>query len=76
MPYEVQGGLVKHVVLLLHDALLLAEGTDSARPAHALVEVRVDGAPECCADFVQLVVSAQVGLADSAHQVNHKQEAS
>ena len=42
---EVRCGLVEKLVLLLHDGLLLAEGTDHSRAAHTLIEVAVDRAP-------------------------------
>ena len=41
----------------MKNVLLLAEGTDDCRAAHALVEVTVDGAPERAAYLVKLAVS-------------------
>ena len=46
----------------------MAEGTDDAGAAHALIEVAVDGAPESAADLVELVVSGEVGRHNFAAQ--------
>ena len=55
-------------MLLLHDGLLLTEGTDHSCAAHALIEVAVDGAPEGAANLVELVVSGEVGRHDLVAQ--------
>ena len=46
----------------------MAEGTDDAGAAHALIEVAVDGAPESAANLVELVVSREVGRHNLAAQ--------
>ena len=75
MSVEVERRLVEHLVLLNHDVLLLVEGTDDVGAAHALVEVRVDGAPQCSANFAELVVSCDPGLANFVHEVSHENKA-
>ena len=46
----------------------MAEGTNDAGAAHALIEVAVDWAPEGATNLVELVVSGEVGRHDLVAQ--------